>query len=213
MHSRCTKRRPPWPPSAPAPSSWARCSAALPPRSMMERGACPLLVAGCIAEVALSALYLLNEPVGALIGVRLAHGFSYGVLTTIATVITSVVPLESAKGEASILRRCRSRSAAPSGLCGHFPGEQLRLSGGIRGERAGGWLFRRRAASASGVFHEGGRRGAAEAEVEAAADAVAGAVTDAPAEEGREDVLPPTATRPWQSRRMPPPLPACPPLI
>ena len=55
---------------------------------MMERfGRMPLLVAGCIAEVALSALYLLNEPVGALIGVRLAHGFSYGVCSpTIATV-------------------------------------------------------------------------------------------------------------------------------
>ena len=67
---------------------------------MMERfGRMPLLVVGCIAEVALSALYLLNEPVGALIGVRLAHGFSYGVCsTTIATVITSVVPPER-KGE------------------------------------------------------------------------------------------------------------------
>ena len=44
-------------------------------------------------------MYLLNEPVGALIGVRLAHGFSYGVCsTTIATVITSVVPPER-KGE------------------------------------------------------------------------------------------------------------------
>lgn len=43
---------------------------------MMERfGRLPLLIVGCIAEVALSALYLLNEPVGALIGVRLAHGF------------------------------------------------------------------------------------------------------------------------------------------
>ena len=67
---------------------------------MMERfGRLPLLIVGCIAEVALSALYLLNEPVGALIGVRLAHGFSYGVCsTTIATVITSVVPPER-KGE------------------------------------------------------------------------------------------------------------------
>ena len=63
---------------------------------MMERFArMPLLVVGCIAEVALSALYLLNEPVGALIGVRLAHGFSYGVCsTTIATVITSGWPVE-----------------------------------------------------------------------------------------------------------------------
>jgi len=77
---------------------------------LMERfGRMPLLLVGCIAEVGLTALYLLNEPVGALflrsepvgalIGVRLVHGFAYGVCsTTIATVITSVVPPDR-KGE------------------------------------------------------------------------------------------------------------------
>ena len=67
---------------------------------LMERfGRMPLLLVGCIAEVGLTALYLLNEPVGTLIGVRLVHGFAYGVCsTTIATVITSVVPPDR-KGE------------------------------------------------------------------------------------------------------------------
>ena len=130
---------------------------------MMERfGRMPLLVAGCIAEVALSALYLLNEPVGALIGVRLAHGFSYGVCSaTIATVITSVVPPGAQGRGHRVLHAVDHARQRHRALRGHFPGEQLRLSGGIRrGERAGGAGYSGGAASASGVFHEGeGERG------------------------------------------------------
>lgn len=83
---------------------------------LMERfGRMPLLMVGCIAEVGLTALYLLNEPVGTLIGVRLVHGFAYGVCsTTIATVITSVVPPDR-KGEGIGTSCCPSRWAAPSG--------------------------------------------------------------------------------------------------
>lgn len=67
---------------------------------LMERfGRMAVLVAGCAAEVALTVLYLLNEPIGALIGVRLAHGFAYGISSTaIATIITSLVPADR-KGE------------------------------------------------------------------------------------------------------------------
>ena len=108
---------------------------------MMERfGRMPLLIVGCIAEVALSALYLLNEPVGALIGVRLAHGFSYGVCsTTIATVITSVVPPER-KGEGiGYFHAFHYAWQRHRALRGHLSGEQFRLPGGVRrGERARG---------------------------------------------------------------------------
>lgn len=67
---------------------------------LMERfGRVPVLAASAIAEVALTALYLLNVPLGALIGVRVVQGFAYGVCsTTIATVVTSIVPA-SRKGE------------------------------------------------------------------------------------------------------------------
>ncbi len=67
---------------------------------LMERfGRLPVLSVGCAAEVALTALYLLDEPIGALIGVRFLHGFAYGLASTaVATIITSVVPLER-KGE------------------------------------------------------------------------------------------------------------------
>ncbi|MDE8702383.1 MFS transporter [Adlercreutzia equolifaciens] len=67
---------------------------------LMDRfGRMALLVVAAVADVALTALYLLNEPLGALIGVRLVHGFAYGVCSTaIATVVTSIVP-SSRKGE------------------------------------------------------------------------------------------------------------------
>ncbi|NGM17155.1 MFS transporter [Eggerthellaceae bacterium zg-893] len=67
---------------------------------LMERfGRTRVLVVGALLEVALTVLYLMNEPIGALIGVRLAHGFSYGMCSTaVATVITSIVPAER-KGE------------------------------------------------------------------------------------------------------------------
>lgn len=59
----------------------------------------PLLIVAVVLEVGLTALYLANEPVGALIGVRFAHGMAYGVCsTTIATVVTAGIPA-SRKGE------------------------------------------------------------------------------------------------------------------
>lgn len=59
----------------------------------------PLLVVAVVLEVGFTALYLANEPVGALIGVRFAHGMAYGVCsTTIATVVTAGIPA-SRKGE------------------------------------------------------------------------------------------------------------------
>lgn len=59
----------------------------------------PLLVVAVALEVGLTALYLANEPVGALIGVRFLHGMAYGVCsTTIATVVTAGIPAAH-KGE------------------------------------------------------------------------------------------------------------------
>lgn len=158
---------------------------------MMERfGRMPLLVAGCIAEVALSALYLLNEPVGALIGVRLAHGFSYGVCsTTIATVITSVVPPER-KGEGigyfmlSITLGSAIGPFAGIFLANNFGYPVVFVVASVLVALSIPAALLLRPASSTKVK---GSEAAAEAEVEAAADAVAGAVTDAPAEEGRED--------------------------
>ncbi|MEC4271734.1 MFS transporter [Adlercreutzia sp. R25] len=67
---------------------------------LMERfGRLPVLVVGAVLEVGLTALYLLNEPLMALIAVRFVHGFAYGMCsTTIATVVTSLIPAER-KGE------------------------------------------------------------------------------------------------------------------
>lgn len=158
---------------------------------MMERfGRMPLLVAGCIAEVALSALYLLNEPVGALIGVRLAHGFAYGVCsTTIATVITSVVPPER-KGEGigyfmlSITLGSAIGPFAGIFLANNFGYPVVFVVASVLVALSIPAALLLRPASSTKVK---GSEAAAEAEVEAAADAVAGAVAEAPDEEARED--------------------------
>ena len=158
---------------------------------MMERfGRMPLLVVGCIAEVALSALYLLNEPVGALIGVRLAHGFSYGVCsTTIATVITSVVPPER-KGEGigyfmlSITLGSAIGPFAGIFLANNFGYPVVFAVASVLVALSIPAALLLRPAPATKVK---GSEAAAEAEVKAAADAVAGAVAEAPDEEARED--------------------------
>lgn len=158
---------------------------------MMERfGRLPLLIVGCIAEVALSALYLLNEPVGALIGVRLAHGFSYGVCsTTIATVITSVVPPER-KGEGigyfmlSITLGSAIGPFAGIFLANNFGYPVVFVVASVLVALSIPAALLLRPASSTKVK---GSEAAAEAEVEAAADAVAGAVAEAPDEEARED--------------------------
>lgn len=158
---------------------------------MMERfGRMPLLVAGCLAEVALSALYLLNEPVGALIGVRLAHGFSYGVCsTTIATVITSVVPPER-KGEGIGYFML---SITLGSAIGPFAGIFLANNFGYPVVFAVASVLVALSIPAALLLRPvpstrvKGRAAAAEAEVEAAADVAAAAVTEAPDEEARED--------------------------
>ena len=158
---------------------------------MMERfGRMPLLVVGCIAEVALSALYMLNEPVGALIGVRLAHGFSYGVCsTTIATVITSVVPPER-KGEGIGYFML---SITLGSAIGPFAGIFLANNFGYPVVFAVASVLVALSIPAALLLRPApstkvkGSEAAAEAEVKAAADAVAGAVAEAPDEEARED--------------------------
>ena len=160
---------------------------------MMERfGRLPLLIVGCIAEVALSALYLLNEPVGALIGVRLAHGFSYGVCsTTIATVITSVVPPER-KGEGigyfmlSITLGSAIGPFAGIFLANNFGYPVVFVVASVLVALSIPAALLLRPASSTKVK---GSEAAAEAEVEAAADAVAGAVAEAPDEEENHTCL------------------------
>lgn len=158
---------------------------------LMERfGRLPLLIVGCIAEVALSVLYLLNEPVGALIGVRLAHGFAYGVCsTTIATVITSVVPPER-KGEGigyfmlSITLGSAIGPFAGIFLANNFGYPVVFVVASVLVALSIPSALLLRPAPSTKVK---GSEAAAEAETEAAADAVAGAVAEAPAEEGREE--------------------------
>lgn len=158
---------------------------------LMERfGHLPLLIVGCIAEVVLSALYLLNEPVGALIGVRLAHGFAYGVCsTTIATVITSVVPPER-KGEGiGYFMLSITLGSAIGPFAGIFLANNFGypvvfvVASALVALSIPSALLLRPAPSTKVK----GSEAAAEAETEAAADAVAGAVAEAPAEEGREE--------------------------
>lgn len=158
---------------------------------LMERfGRLPLLVVGCVAEVALSALYLLNEPVGALIGVRLAHGFSYGVCsTTIATVITSVVPPER-KGEGIGYFML---SITLGSAIGPFAGIFLANNFGYPVVFAVASVLVALSIPAALLLRPApstkvkGSKAAVEAEVGAAADAAAGAMTGAPFEGGRED--------------------------
>lgn len=69
------------------------------PPLMAKLGRKPTLILGAVLEVLFTALYLLDEPIGALIGVRFLHGMTYGVCsTTVATVVTSIVPAQR-KGE------------------------------------------------------------------------------------------------------------------
>ncbi len=58
-----------------------------------------LLLWGAVADTLLSALYLAPETLGMLIGLRFIHGMAYGICsTTIATVVTSIIP-PARKGE------------------------------------------------------------------------------------------------------------------
>ncbi len=68
--------------------------------SLMERlGRKRLLFLGTAFGCGMSALYLLDTPLGALMGIRLLHGMAYGICsTTIATIVTALVPA-SRKGE------------------------------------------------------------------------------------------------------------------
>lgn len=157
---------------------------------LMERfGRMPLLIVGCIAEVALTALYLLNEPIGALIGVRLAHGFAYGVCsTTIATVITSVVPPER-KGEGiGYFMLSITLGSAIGPFAGIFLANNFgypvvfTVASALVAASIPAALLLRPAASTKVQ----GNAAAAAAEKAAADDATAGALAAAPLEEARE---------------------------
>lgn len=158
---------------------------------LMERfGRMPLLMVGCIAEVGLTALYLLNEPVGALIGVRLAHGFAYGVCsTTVATVITSVVPPDR-KGEGIGYFML---SVTLGSAIGPFAGIFLANNFGYPVVFTVASVLVAASIPAALLLHPApstkvrGSERAAEAEMTSAGDAVAGTVADAPLEEARED--------------------------
>lgn len=157
---------------------------------MMERfGRLPLLIVGCIAEVALSALYLLNEPVGALTRAsgprvllrRVLHHHRYGHYQRGAA---------RAQGRG---HRVLYAVHHPCSAIGPFAGIFLANNFGypvvfvvasvlVALSIPAALLLR--PASSTKVK---GSEAAAEAEVEAAADAVAGAVAEAPDEEARED--------------------------
>lgn len=158
---------------------------------LMERfGRMVVLVAGCIAEIALTVLYLLNEPVGALIGVRLAHGFAYGITSTaIATIITSLVPADR-KGEGigyfmlSITLGSAIGPFAGIFLSNNFGYPVVFVVASVLVALSIPAALLLRAPAATRVK---GKAAAADAEVRAASDAVAGAVAEAPAEEAREE--------------------------
>ena len=159
---------------------------------LMEHfGRLPLLLVGCVAEVALTALYLLNEPLGALIGVRLAHGFSYGICsTTIATVITSLVPPER-KGEGigyfmlSITLGSAIGPFAGIFLSNTFGYGVVFLVASVLVALSVPAALLLRPPKSTKVK---GNAAAAAAEERAAEDALAAAVADAPWESAREDV-------------------------
>lgn len=165
---------------------FSRFTAAL----LMEHfGRMPLLIVGCIAEVALTALYLLNEPIGALIGVRLAHGFAYGVCsTTIATVITSVVPPER-KGEGigyfmlSITLGSAIGPFAGIFLANNFGYPVVFAVASVLVAASIPTALLLRPAASTKVR---GNAAAAVAQMDAADDAAAGALAAAPLEEARE---------------------------
>lgn len=158
---------------------------------LMERfGRMAVLIAGCIAEIALTVLYLLNEPVGALIGVRLAHGFAYGISSTaIATIITSLVPADR-KGEGigyfmlSITLGSAIGPFAGIFLSNNFGYPVVFVVASVLVALSIPAALLLRAPEATKVK---GKAAAADAEVRAASDAVAGAVAEAPAEEAREE--------------------------
>ncbi|MEC4183966.1 MFS transporter [Adlercreutzia sp. R21] len=158
---------------------------------LMERfGRMPLLIVGCIAEVALTALYLLNEPIGALIGVRLVHGFAYGVCsTTVATVITSVVPPER-KGEGIGYFML---SITLGSAIGPFAGIFLANNFGYPVVFTVASVLVAASIPAALLLRPGtatkvkGSSSRAVAEVEAADDAAAAVLAAAPVEEARED--------------------------
>lgn len=150
----------------------------------------PLLIIGTVLEVALTALYLLNEPLGALIGVRLLHGFAYGVCsTTIATVITSLVPSER-KGEGigyfmlSITLGSAIGPFAGIFLSNNFGYDVLFVVASVLVALAVPCTLLLRPGRRTRVKGNGAK---AEKEEAAAADAVAGAMAAAPAEEVREE--------------------------
>lgn len=158
---------------------------------LMERfGRMAVLIAGCIAEIALTVLYLLNEPVGALIGVRLAHGFAYGISSTaIATIITSLVPADR-KGEGigyfmlSITLGSAIGPFAGIFLSNNFGYPVVFVVASVLVALSIPAALMLRAPAATKVK---GKAAAADAEVRAASDAAAGAVAEAPAEEAREE--------------------------
>ncbi len=158
---------------------------------LMERfGRMPVLIVGAVAEVALTALYLLNEPLGALIGVRLLHGFAYGMCsTTLATVVTSLIPA-SRKGEGigyfmlSITLGSAIGPFAGIFISNNFGYDTLFLVASIMVALAVPCALLLRPSRATRVK---GSAAKAAAEVEAAADAVGGEVAAAPAEEAREE--------------------------
>ena len=67
---------------------------------LIERlGGKTILIVGTITEAAFTALYLMDVPLGALMVIRLIHGFIYGCCSsTVATIVTSILP-RSRKGE------------------------------------------------------------------------------------------------------------------
>lgn len=158
---------------------------------LMERfGRMPVLTVGAVAEVVLTVLYLLNEPLGALIGVRLVHGFAYGMCsTTLATVVTSLIPA-SRKGEGigyfmlSITLGSAIGPFAGIFVSNNFGYDTLFALASIMVALAVPCAFLLRPAKATRVK---GSTAKTVDEMDAAADAVGGAIAQAPLEEGREE--------------------------
>lgn len=160
---------------------------------LMEKfGRVPVLVVACVCEVVFSVLYLVHEPLLALIGGRLLHGFAYGTAsTTVATVMTSLIPSQR-KGEGIGYFML---SVTLGSAIGPFVGIFLSNNFGYD------WVFvvasvlvalavpaslLLKPAKGSAVK---GRPAKARAEEAAAADAASGAGTGAPAEERREEAM------------------------
>lgn len=93
-----------------APASLAGfCASVFIIGTLFARLICPFLIArlggksillvGIVAEGIFTALYLMDVPLPALMGLRLVHGFIYGCCSsTVATIVTSILP-RSRKGE------------------------------------------------------------------------------------------------------------------